>query len=90
MKYKPEKYINCGFYDGDDEIIDGHKEKLVKCRKPHECMGGCGKEIQAGEMALLETGFIDGQPASCHTCIPCLDAWLDMTIGPEPGGEAST
>ncbi len=84
MKYKPEDYIDCGFYAGDDTEIENHTEKLVKCRKPHECMGGCGTEIKTGEMALCETGFLDGKPVTSYTCIPCLDAWLDETIGPKP------
>lgn len=79
MKYKPEEYINCGFYT-IEEGFEHHKEKLVKCRKPHECMGGmdsCAKTIHPGEMALYESGFSDGEPVSCYTCIPCLDEWLD-------------
>jgi hypothetical protein len=79
MKYKPEDYIDSGFYDGDfgEGCLENHKEKLVKCRKPHKCMGGCEKEIAAGEYALLETGFMDGQPTSCYTCLPCIEAWLE-------------
>ena len=76
MKYKPEDYIDCGFYGGEEEI-ENHKEKVVKCRKPHECMGGCGSEIKAGDYALLETGFMDGEPVSCYTCLPCIEAWLE-------------
>jgi hypothetical protein len=76
MKYKPEDYIDSGFYSGDEEI-ENHKEKIVKCRKPHECMGGCGNEIKSGEHALLETGFQDGKPVSCYTCLPCIEAWLE-------------
>lgn len=78
MKYKPDDYLNCGFYDGDmDSDIENHKEKLVKCRKPHKCMGGCDTEIKAGEYALLETGFMDGKPVSSYTCLPCIEAWLE-------------
>ena len=78
MKYKPEDYINSGFYDGDmGSDIEGHKSRVVRCRKPHNCMGGCGGEIKAGEHALVETGFWDGHPVSCYTCLPCIDKWLD-------------
>lgn len=79
MKYRPEDYIGSGFYDGDfgEGCIEGQKERLVKCRKPHECMGGCGNEIRAGEYALLETGFMDGKPVSCYTCLPCIEEWLE-------------
>ena len=80
MKYNPEDYLYSGFYDceyGDD--VECHKEKLVKCRKPHECMGGCEKEIAVGEYALLETGFLDGKPVSSYTCLPCIEAWLEKS-----------
>jgi len=78
MKYKPEMYVDSGFYDGDMDVeIENHKERVVKCRKPHKCNGGCETEIKAGEYALLETGFMDGEPLSCYTCLPCIEAWLE-------------
>lgn len=78
MKYKPEDYINSGFYDGDMDVgIENHKVKVVKCRRPHRCNGGCETEIKAGEHALYESGFMDGEPVSCYTCLPCIDAWLE-------------
>lgn len=77
MRYRPNEYIGCGIYDGDDSEIRNHQEKLVKCRKQHIC-GGCGKQIMPGDTALLETGFEpDLGPVSCYTCIPCIDDWLD-------------
>lgn len=86
MKYGPEQYIDSGFYGGDfSDDIENHKEKVVKCRKPHECMGGCETEIPAGDYALLETGFMDGKPVSCYTCLPCIEAWLEESGQVEPG-----
>lgn len=76
MKYKPEDYIESGFYGDGEEDIEGRTEKVVKCRKPHKCMA-CEKEIQIGEHALLEKGFMDGEPVSCYTCLPCIEEWLD-------------
>jgi hypothetical protein len=75
MKHKPEDYINCGFYNGDEDI-ENHVEKVVKCRKPHQC-STCNTQIQVGDYALLESGFMDGEPVRCYTCIPCIDKWLD-------------
>ena len=79
MKYKSEDYSirATDFYGLDDDEIENYKEKLVKCRKPHECMGGCGKEISIGSYAIRETGFMDGQPISAYTCTDCMDKWLD-------------
>jgi hypothetical protein len=77
MKYKPEDYINSGYYGVEDDGVTYHKEKLVKCRTSHKCLGGCDSEIKPGEYALLESGFMDGEPVSCYTCLPCIDKWLD-------------
>jgi len=89
MKYTPEDYINSGFYDGDmDSEIENQKAKVVKCRKPHACMGGCDSEIKPGKYALLETGFMDGEPVSCYTCLPCIDKWLDEMQSHEEDDDA--
>ena len=77
MKYKESLYLDSGFYSDMDDEIENKKEKIVKCRKPHKCMGGCEKEIAIGEQALLETGFMDGKPVSSYTCLPCIEAWLE-------------
>ena len=77
MKYKTEDYLESGFYSDMDDDIKNHKEKIVKCRKPHMCMCGCKTEIKAGDYALLETGFMDGKPISCYTSLPCIEAWLE-------------
>ena len=81
MKYTEKEYIESGFYSDDSESIENYKAKIVKCRKPHKCLGGCDTEIQIGEHAYCEKGFMDGNPVSCYTCIPCLDAWLDEITG---------
>ena len=78
MKYDKEMYLDSGFYDGGlgDDDIENHQEKVVKCRKIHKC-SACETEIPVGEYALRETGFMDGEPLSCYTCIPCIEAWLE-------------
>ena len=87
MKYKPEDYINSGFYSYNDEEIEITSVKIVKCRKPHKCMGGCDTEIQAGEHAMCEKGFLDGQPVSCYTCLPCIESWMEESGQFEPDEE---
>jgi len=87
MKYKPEDYniTDAGFYGLDDGDIENYEEKLVKCRKPHRCAGGCEKEINAGEYAIRETGFMDGHPVASYTCTNCMDNWLDVINGEVEG-----
>lgn len=78
MKYDEDLYIDSGFYEVDmDGEYQKRNEKIVKCRKPHECMGGCGREIKPGEQAVCETGFLDGKPTSCYTCLQCIEKWLE-------------
>lgn len=76
MKYKPGLYLNSGYYEPDDTVIVNYKEKIVKCRKSHDCMGGCNIKIKSGYYAVLEAGFVDGKPMSCYTCLSCIEAWL--------------
>ena len=75
MKYPKEMYLDSGIY-GIGEDIECHKEKLVKCRKDHEC-ACCGKVIEAKETGLCESGFMDGFPVSTYTCIECVENWLE-------------
>lgn len=75
MKYNKDLYIDSGIY-GLDEEIRSHKEKLVTCRKPHNCVS-CEKEIGQGEQALYETGFNDSGAVSAYTCLNCIESWLE-------------
>ncbi len=77
MKYAEELYTGSGFYGQDREgELKNYKEKVVKCRKPHECMG-CDRGIKAGEYAVYESGFLDGKPVTCYTCLECIENWLE-------------
>lgn len=75
MKYDKELYIDSGYY-GVDEDIEHHTEKIVKCRKKHNCVS-CQKEIKTGEQALYESGFLYGEPVSAYTCLECIEKWLE-------------
>lgn len=84
MKYTEEQYIQSGFYGlEEDDGVENKKEKLVKCRKEHDCVGGCKSVIKVGEHALYESGFLDGEFVSCYTCLHCLDKWLDELLEEE-------
>ena len=79
MKYTEQEYIDSEFY-GLDEDISSYKAKVVKCRKPHQCVC-CESEIAVGEHAFYESGFMDSEPVSSYTCLPCIDKWLDEING---------
>ena len=89
MKYGAELYVDSGIYSDADSEITNSKEKLVKCRKTHKC-AACNSEIQIKELALNETGFIDGEPVSCYTCLTCIEEWLEESgqVESEEGEEA--
>ena len=76
MKYGAELYVDSGIYSDADSEITNRKEKIVRCRKTHKC-AACNSEIQIKELALRETGFMDGEPASCYTCLTCIEEWLE-------------
>ena len=75
MKYAEEKYIGTGIYSIDEDILN-YKEKIVKCRKKHQCVQ-CGANIENGEKSLYESGFLDGMPVSAYTCIECVEKWIE-------------
>ena len=66
---------NADFYYGEEDILN-YKSKVVKTRKSHKCVN-CQNEVAKGENMLRESGFMDGEPVSCYTCLDCLDEWLD-------------
>jgi hypothetical protein len=86
MKYKEDDYLYSDFYGEEDDEIQNKKSKVVTCRKQHACACGCNQTISKGEQALLETGFIDGEPRSVYTKITCIDVWLDEIIEDENNG----
>lgn len=79
MKYTEDKYLDTGIYGLDEEIMN-HKEKIVKCRKPHECVK-CGGNIEKGTKVLYESGFLDGMPVNAYTCIECVEKWIEEIEG---------
>lgn len=82
MKYPIELYTDHGYF-GPDEMILDKKEKVVKCRKPHQCVGfseHCQKEIKPGDHAVRCTAIISGEGRrSCYVCIPCIEEHLELS-----------
>lgn len=76
VKYDEELYIDSGIYGYEEEGMSCRKEKIVKCRKAHKC-ASCGKKIIKGEQVISESGFLDGKAVSCHTCLDCIEEWLE-------------
>ncbi len=88
MKYTKEQYIDAmqGYF-GPDEEISHDVIKLVKTRKPHDCMGvdnNDDHEIAAGELAICETAIhVDKGRVSCYVCLPCADKWVAEVLQEE-------
>ncbi len=88
LKYPKDAYLNCDYYGGDEDI-QFRKFELVKCKKPHECMGlDCkDREIKPGDYAVKETALLYSSGwSSCYTCIHCMDKYLDEIGVWEPCG----
>ena len=84
-KYTLESYVDCGFYGFEDDEIEHHTTKVVKCRKEHICVCGCEQKINVGDYALCEKGFMDGKPVTIHTNCTCIDKWIDDLGGENAG-----
>lgn len=76
MKYSEDLYLDSGIYGLEEDDVRNHKEKIVRCRKPHKCVL-CQKNIEIGQQALYETGFTDEGAVSCYTCLECIEEWLE-------------
>ena len=79
-KYPIDLYTDSGFWEPDEDVID-QNEKVVKCRKQHNCVGGmrtCQGQIQKGEHAVRCEAIIRGEGRkSCYVCFPCIEWWLE-------------
>ena len=78
MKYDKSAYIGSQIYGWGDGEAKIYSERIVKCRKTHTCYA-CYKEIEIGEQAICEKGFMDGEPSSSYTCIKCIEDWLEVS-----------
>lgn len=76
MKYSSEFYTQTAFYSPDEEMSN-YQQRVIKTRKDHKCCN-CQENIKQGEMAVLETCFIDEAPKSAYTCTDCCDKFLDQ------------
>jgi len=54
----------------DGETPEFYQEKMVVCRKPHECVE-CKRTIEAGEKAEYIAGKWEGEVITSYTCTEC-------------------
>lgn len=74
MKYTKEQYEQGKYFGSKDTTI-----KLVKVRKPHECIL-CNTTIRPNESAIYEKALMRGLGWNdCYICIGCADQWLEAT-----------
>ena len=86
MKYKEDDYLGFDPFesDKDDNGSRCQSVKLVKVRKPQECMlTSTNHLIQPGELARFEKAIFEGKWCSWYCCISCMDEWFEE-IGLEP------
>lgn len=94
MKFSEQTYIDNEPFSGSDQDVDIrlHSFKVVKVRKPHDCMlaqlvGNDHHVIQPGQPALRESAIVDDEWGSCYACLDCMDKFLIEEVGLEPDNE---
>lgn len=68
-----DMYLGSGIYESNG--IEHYEERVVACRKEHQC-SSCENKIPQGDKAIKETGFYDGKPVSNYICLKCIKQWL--------------
>ena len=88
LKYPKELYTGSGFFGVDmDCEYTNQSEKLVKCRKLHNCVN-CQKRINIGDYAVEDKALFPKEGwKTCHICIKCIEEWLEESGQTESEGE---
>jgi hypothetical protein len=74
-----------------DYSIECRKVKIVTTRKEHPCMASYlvsddrmkGHAIVTHTRAYKESAKVEGQFATCYSCLPCLDVLMRINYGDE-------
>ena len=89
MKYSLSTYAKYNPFEGSDRDSDVRQYtwKILKTRKPHDCMlaqlvGKETHEINLGTFAMREHAIVDGEWGSAYSCIDCMDKWLSENLEP--------
>lgn len=69
-------------YFSPDEEITNHSQKVIKTRKPHDCITQFGvHEIVAGSRAVRESAIQEGVGrVSNYICLDHADRYLEMEV----------
>lgn len=89
MKYQELTYLRYNPFEGADRDVEirEYTWKLVKTRKPHDCMLAelVGKEqhaIEVGKSAMREHAIVEGEWGSSYCCLDCMDKWIAEELEP--------
>jgi len=84
-KFTDDTYIKYDPFDGDQDVdIRCRKVKIVKIRKPQECIFEIPHAIKPGTRVRYESALVDGHWGSYYMCLECLDRWLIGELGLKP------
>lgn len=85
QKYSDEDYLNAELFQDRDLEIRALKRQIVTTRKEHPCAfsNANGEEhtISACVRVVRESAIVEGKWGTCHSCLPCIDKWLDHLRG---------
>jgi hypothetical protein len=76
MPYTDQQYLDADMYEDGDADIRAYKKKIVTTRKVQQCATG-QHAIQPHSRAVQESALVEGEWGTAHTCLPCIDKWLD-------------
>ncbi len=81
LLYTENLYLSFDPFEGDMDVDIRRKTvRMVKTRKPHQCVTVLGQEqhiIETGSIARYEKAIVDGMWCNYYVCIDCLNKWLD-------------
>jgi hypothetical protein len=88
LKDADAKYLNFNPFDEGkgDCSIECRKVLIITIRKPQTCIASYlllddskkGHVIEAGSRVYKESAKVEGQFATCYSCLPCLDELMEM------------
>ena len=78
-----EEYIRYDPFEGDRDVdIKCRTVRVVKTRKPNQCIGIEGRDsihdMPVGTRARYEHALVDGEWGQWYMCCECMDKWFEI------------
>lgn len=81
QKHSDEHYLEAELFDDGDAEMRCMTKKIISTRKEHRCAFGDAldtpHQIPLHSRVLKESGLVEGEWGSAHSCLSCIDRWFD-------------